>query len=611
MKKLVSILIICILITVYTPFAFAQTTSSGKIFDSAGENIIGEWTLDDQGTLAISGTGEMGKLDGQLNKDMVLKVVVNDGVDELFDYSTYRDFPNLKTLKILSKKFILGSSQDMMPFIVNCPNLEEIEITPENENHTTINGVAYNKNVTEIKYYPKGKKDSIYTIPETITCLTSLKNDYIEEIILHSNLEEFTYCDLPSLKKVEIPNSVKNLYLGYYDNFSLKEDGIYYLGNNSNPYLWVMGADPDITELKISDKTENIAEYAFSGCNNLKTAVIPDNIKNLGSQTFAHCLNLESIHVGSGLDYLPFGFCYGEMPKLKKITVSDNIKYVSHDSLCISGGMSEPSYDDITGNSGSHSIKASFWDLLKTFEEGSGLYYLGNNSNPYVVMFYDGFGEGSTDEVVVFPYNLKSISFGYFPNAKRLLIPKNVTNIATNAFSSCSNLTDIYYEGSKEEWDKIELGQNNDNLLNAKIHYNTVKEMYKDYTDDYYNDKLALTIGNKSACVFGIKVINDVAPIIKNSRTMLPVRFIAENLGAVVTWESSNPDIVTITKNSTKIVISIGQNYAEVNGTKVELDSAAFIENDRTYLPVRFISENLGANVEWIDTKQEVLITAK
>lgn len=132
-------------------------------------------------------------------------------------------------------------------------------------------------------------------------------------------------------------------------------------------------------------------------------------------------------------------------------------------------------------------------------------------------------------------------------------------------------------------------------------------------TDSPIN-QIILTIGEKSALVFGQTKSNDVAPKIVNDRTMLPARFVAESLGAVVEWDGDK-QLVTITGKNLKtnedvtILITIGAEYAVVNGENVKLDSPAFIENDRTYTPIRFISENLGASVEWVEKDQKVIIT--
>ena len=123
-------------------------------------------------------------------------------------------------------------------------------------------------------------------------------------------------------------------------------------------------------------------------------------------------------------------------------------------------------------------------------------------------------------------------------------------------------------------------------------------------------NSIVLTIGKKEANVFGETKSNDVAPIIRNDRTMLPARFVAENLGATVEWDNDTRT-VTITKDDIKIVITIDSQTAFVNGAAIILDSPAFIENDRTYTPLRFIAEKLGAEVDWNGDTQTVYINSK
>ena len=126
------------------------------------------------------------------------------------------------------------------------------------------------------------------------------------------------------------------------------------------------------------------------------------------------------------------------------------------------------------------------------------------------------------------------------------------------------------------------------------------------------SNTIVLTIDEHDALVYGTTKTNDVAPKVVNDRTMLPARFVAENLGATVEWDGEK-QLVTITGKNEKqedvtILITIGSDYAKVNGEDVKLDSPAFVENDRTYTPIRFISENLGATVEWNETEQTVTI---
>ena len=118
---------------------------------------------------------------------------------------------------------------------------------------------------------------------------------------------------------------------------------------------------------------------------------------------------------------------------------------------------------------------------------------------------------------------------------------------------------------------------------------------------------LVLTIGQNIYQMDGNYAANDVAPVIEGGRTCLPVRLIAETLGATVGWNELD-QAVTIVKGDDTIVLYIGQAFALVNGEPVQLDTKAFISNERTYLPVRFISENLGAAVTWDDTAKTVTI---
>lgn len=124
---------------------------------------------------------------------------------------------------------------------------------------------------------------------------------------------------------------------------------------------------------------------------------------------------------------------------------------------------------------------------------------------------------------------------------------------------------------------------------------------------------IVLAVGSKLMTVFGKNVTNDTAPIIKNNRTMLPARFVAEALGARVTWNAKERTVyisgVNIKTNEPlEIKLTVGSKHALVNGKAYELDSPVFIENDRTYTPLRFIAEMLGAEVYWDELAKVVRI---
>lgn len=132
--------------------------------------------------------------------------------------------------------------------------------------------------------------------------------------------------------------------------------------------------------------------------------------------------------------------------------------------------------------------------------------------------------------------------------------------------------------------------------------------LYAKWTSNDAGNQLIFTVDKLEAKVFGVDITNDVAPVIRNDRSFLPARFVAENLGAVVEWNPDNRTVI-ITKDDIRIVLAIDSDTATVNDEAVTLDHPAFIENDRTYTPIRFIAEKLGAGVDWNPDTREIIIT--
>lgn len=99
--------------------------------------------------------------------------------------------------------------------------------------------------------------------------------------------------------------------------------------------------------------------------------------------------------------------------------------------------------------------------------------------------------------------------------------------------------------------------------------------------------------------VGGQPISFDAEPYIDaNNRTMVPLRAIAEALGAVVDWEAGTKTI-TITKQGNKIVFKLNSNVAVVNGKPRSMDTTPVIKNNRTMVPLRYAGEFLGARVNW------------
>lgn len=96
-------------------------------------------------------------------------------------------------------------------------------------------------------------------------------------------------------------------------------------------------------------------------------------------------------------------------------------------------------------------------------------------------------------------------------------------------------------------------------------------------------------------------VFPDVQPTIDpvTRRTLVPVRPIAEALGAQVTWDEANQE-VTLQQEGHEVRLVIGQDVATVDGATVTLDQPARVMNDRTMVPLRFVSEAFDAQIDWV-----------
>jgi N-acetylmuramoyl-L-alanine amidase len=96
-------------------------------------------------------------------------------------------------------------------------------------------------------------------------------------------------------------------------------------------------------------------------------------------------------------------------------------------------------------------------------------------------------------------------------------------------------------------------------------------------------------------------VSTDVAPVIVEGRTLVPARVVFETLGGTVLWDDSGYPVqsVSVSYRDASVLLTIGAATAVVNGAEAQLDVPAQIVNDRTLIPVRFVSESLGFTVRW------------
>lgn len=119
---------------------------------------------------------------------------------------------------------------------------------------------------------------------------------------------------------------------------------------------------------------------------------------------------------------------------------------------------------------------------------------------------------------------------------------------------------------------------------------------------------ITVTVGQQSMQVNGMPVAMDAAPVIQNGRTLLPIRALIQTLGGTTSWNAATRT-ATVTLGGRTVVLTIGSKTALVNGKPTTLDVAPAIISGRTFLPLRFVGENLGLDLAWDAPSQTISFT--
>lgn len=157
------------------------------------------------------------------------------------------------------------------------------------------------------------------------------------------------------------------------------------------------------------------------------------------------------------------------------------------------------------------------------------------------------------------------------------------------------------------------------------LYYFRVRAYNEDGDSEYSNEDsvrtcavvrrvVRLQVGSTSYSVDGQARVMDAAPVIVQGRTLLPVRFAAEGIGAVVGWDNAARK-VTITLEGTTVELWIDSNVARVNGSYRFVDpengavKPVIMSPGRTMVPLRFVAESLGSQVDWNAQTRQITVT--
>ncbi|WP_055109415.1 copper amine oxidase N-terminal domain-containing protein [Paenibacillus ihumii] len=121
-------------------------------------------------------------------------------------------------------------------------------------------------------------------------------------------------------------------------------------------------------------------------------------------------------------------------------------------------------------------------------------------------------------------------------------------------------------------------------------------------------DKLQISFDRIKVIIDGELMSFEQQPVMRNGSTLVPMRAIFERLGATLKWDAKTQSVAA-TKGDTRIELTLGSKAAKKNGQVINLDVPGQLVGSHTMVPIRFISESLGATVKWDSVTQTVYIT--
>ncbi|MGN0606809.1 MAG: leucine-rich repeat protein [Oscillospiraceae bacterium] len=382
------------------------------------------------------------------------------------------DNVELESIYISNRTYTLYSDS-----FYKCQNLSAVNITePEDtsytydEKYTVVDGVIFNKEMTELLYYPSAKMDKEYIIPDTVEKIGTLAFAYSTH-----------------LEKVAIPDSVRQINTAAFECCTA------------------------LTEILIPDTVTSIGGKVFSGCTSLETAdvALGDEIKYISYEMFAYCTSLKEVIIsGEKVNYID-SEAFKECTSLESVILPDSISSIKSNAFEKCTSLKSITLPENTSSIDNYAfagctslaeadIPASIENISVNAFDGTAI--LENPSDDFVIL-----GDGilyrytGNAENVTLPSGVKVIYTNAFVNnydLKNIVISDGVMEIKEGAFYGCTAVESITIPASVETinsylftsyYSAYSNGSSNSAVVypdHSVEHYNTY-DNYPQYTTNY------------------------------------------------------------------------------------------------------------------------------
>ena len=305
-----------------------------------------------------------------------------------------------------------------------CDSLAEITVDEKNANYSSLDGVLFNKDKTNIVIYPNGKKGT-YSLPNKVTKISS-----------------YAFCNCSGLTSVTIPNSVTSIGDSAFSGCTGLTNITIPNSVTSIGYGAFSGCT-GLTNIMIPNSVTSIEGSAFSGCAGLTNIMIPNSVTSIGGSAFSGCTGLTSITIPESVTSL-YGSTFDGCTNLKKIEVSQNNEnYSSYNGVL----LDKDGYNLIRcpeGKSGNFVVPDSVGCI-----ESYAFYNCTNLTNIQI-----------SENV----YAIEGYAFENCKSLEKFVLPDNVYNIGYYGgwyelhpiFSGCTNLKEIEVSSGNDNYSSVD-----------------------------------------------------------------------------------------------------------------------------------------------------------
>ncbi len=459
------------------------------------------WVLDDEGTLTISGEGEVSRNGNYRSfSEDIKKVIIEQGVTSIGEHAfidcsnftsvtipdsvtsigeyAFRDCDSLTSVTIPDSVTSIGEHA-----FYACDGLTSVTI---GSGVTNIGKDAFLscRSLTDVYYNGKfedfikisGCEDSHKFYDVAVHCTDVIRlawgkcGDNVNWVFDNNNtliisgegeMDDYIWYSLSWWH--EIWSDAKNVIIA---------GGVTNIGED------VFRNCDSLTNVTIPDSVTSIGNNAFSGCNGLTSVTIPDSVTSIGESAFSSCSSLTSITIGSGVTSIGSN-AFSGCSSLTSVTIPDSVTSIgeyafsgcrSLTSITIGSGVTSIGSNAFSGcslDSVYISSLAAYLNIEFSSSDSNPMYYAHN-------LYLNGNRISGALEIPNGVTKIPDYAFYGCGDITSVVIPDSVTSIGSCAFYGCSRLTTVLYRGSSDKWDSINIGSGNDCLKDANIEFDYI-----------------------------------------------------------------------------------------------------------------------------------------